>query len=141
MCYARSRPLKITFKFLISSMTSVFTKVKVPTVGFLKIFIGGTLNLDDNLSSNPNQLNKVKWESRMKIKQKHSINHLFHFNLKFKHFYPNWIIIMEPYLLIIGVVRTDSTVKCKKLLNWTEVYAGSENQFQYTVAKKVSELK
>ena len=44
-----------------SSIFSVFFKVKVPTVGFLKIFIGGTLNLDDNLSSNPNQLNKVKW--------------------------------------------------------------------------------
>ena len=41
-------------------MTSVFTKVKVPTVGFLKIFIGGTLDLNDNLSSNPNQLKKVK---------------------------------------------------------------------------------
>ena len=73
-----------------------FFKVKVPTVSFLKIFIGGTLNLDDNLSSNPNQLNKVKWESRMKIKQKHSINHLSHFNLKFKHFHP-----IERYLLII----------------------------------------
>ena len=69
-------------------MTSVFTKVKVPTVGFLKIFIGGTLNLNDNLSSNLNQLKKVEWESRMKIKQKHSINHLFHFNFQFKHFHP-----------------------------------------------------